>query len=65
MIADRPRYAPGTAKSIAILLLWGSENRSDLSDSILQLTNAGSLLDPQHALLLATILDTYGFGLID
>jgi hypothetical protein len=37
----------------------------DLSDSILQLTNAGSLLDPQHALLLATILDTYGFGLID
>jgi hypothetical protein len=37
----------------------------DLSDSILQVTNAGSLLDPQHALLLATILDTYDFGLVD
>jgi hypothetical protein len=37
----------------------------DLSDSILRVTNAGSLLDPQHALLLATVLDTYGFGLID
>jgi hypothetical protein len=37
----------------------------DLPDSILQVTNAGSLLEPQHALLLATVLDTYGFGLID
>jgi hypothetical protein len=37
----------------------------DLSDSILQVTNAGSLLDPQHAPLLARVLDNYGFGLID
>jgi len=26
---------------------------------------AGSLLDPRHAVLLASILDTYDFGLID
>jgi hypothetical protein len=37
----------------------------DLPDSILQVTNAGSLLDPPRALLLATILDTYDFGLVD
>ncbi len=37
----------------------------DLPDSIFQVTNAGSLLDPQHALLLATILNTYDFGLVD
>jgi RES domain len=37
----------------------------DLSDSVLQVTNTGSLLDPRHALLLAAILDTYDFGLVD
>lgn len=37
----------------------------DLSDSVLRVTNAGSLLEPQHTLLLAAILNTYDFGLID
>ena len=37
----------------------------DPPEIVLQVTNAGSLLDAQHALLLAGILDTYGFGLID
>ena len=37
----------------------------DLSDSILRVTNTASLLMPQHAVLLAAILNTYDFGLID
>jgi RES domain len=37
----------------------------DPPEIVFQVTNAGSLLDAQHALLLAGILDTYGFGLID
>ncbi len=37
----------------------------DLPDSVFEVTNAGSLLDPRHAALLASILDTYDFGLID
>lgn len=37
----------------------------DLSDSILRVTNTACLLTPQHALLLAAILNTYNFGLVD
>jgi hypothetical protein len=37
----------------------------DLSDSILRVTNTASLLMPQHAVLLAAILNTYDFGLVD
>lgn len=37
----------------------------DLSDSILRVTNTASLLIPQHAVLLAAILNTYDFGLLD
>jgi RES domain-containing protein len=37
----------------------------DLPESVFEVTSAGSLLDPQHAALLAAILDTYDFGLID
>jgi hypothetical protein len=37
----------------------------DLPESVFEVTNAGSLLDPRHAVLLASILDTYDFGLID
>lgn len=37
----------------------------DLPDSAFTVTKAGSLLEPPHAKLLATILDTYDFGLID
>lgn len=37
----------------------------DLPDSVLTVTRTGSLLDPQRAALLATILDTYNFGLIE
>jgi len=37
----------------------------DLPDSVFTATNAGSLLESQHAKLLATILDTYDFGLIE
>jgi RES domain-containing protein len=36
----------------------------DLRDSVFAVTEAGSLLEPQHAALLAAILDTYDFGLI-
>jgi hypothetical protein len=37
----------------------------DLPNSAFAVTKSGSLLEPQHARLLATILDTYDFGLID
>ncbi len=37
----------------------------DLPKSEFKVTDAGSLLDPQHALLLASILDTYDFSLVD
>jgi len=37
----------------------------DLPESAFEVTNARSLLDPQHAVLLANILDTYDSGLID
>jgi len=37
----------------------------DLPDSVFTATNAGSLLESQHAKLLAAILDTYDFGLIE
>jgi hypothetical protein len=37
----------------------------DRPKNVFQVTDAGSLLDAQHAMLLAGILDTYGFGLID
>jgi len=37
----------------------------DLPDSVLTVTSTGSLLDPQRTALLATILDTYKFGLIE
>jgi RES domain-containing protein len=37
----------------------------DLPDSAFQITNTGSMLEPHHSVLLARILDTYGFGFID
>jgi hypothetical protein len=37
----------------------------DLSHSILRVTNTASLLIPQRAVLLAAILNTYDFGLLD
>lgn len=37
----------------------------DLPNSTFQVTNAGSLADPLHSVLLSQILDTYGFGFID
>jgi hypothetical protein len=37
----------------------------DPPKTVFQVTDAGSLLDPQHVLLLADILETYGFGVID
>jgi hypothetical protein len=37
----------------------------DHSDSILRVTNSSSLLMPQYALLLAAILNTYDFGLVE
>jgi hypothetical protein len=37
----------------------------DLPASILHVTTTAPLLAPQRALLLATILNTYGFGLLD
>jgi hypothetical protein len=37
----------------------------DLHESVFELTNAGSLLDPPNAALLASILDIYKVGLID
>ena len=37
----------------------------DLPGSVFTVTSAGSLLEPQHAALLAAILDTYDFGLIE
>lgn len=37
----------------------------DLPNSVFSVSNAGSLLEPQHSTLLAAILDTYDFGLIE
>jgi len=37
----------------------------DMPASTFQLTNTGSLADPQHSVLLGQILDVYGFGYID
>jgi RES domain len=37
----------------------------DLPESVFEISNAGSLLDPSHDALLAGILDRYDFGLID
>ncbi len=37
----------------------------DMSASMFQLTDTGSLAEPQHAVLLGKILDVYGFGYID
>lgn len=37
----------------------------DMPSSTFQLTNTGSLAEPQHAVLLGKILDVYGFGYID
>jgi hypothetical protein len=37
----------------------------DLPASVFDLTNAGSLEDSRHAVLLAEILDRYDFGLLD
>jgi hypothetical protein len=37
----------------------------DLPDAVLSVSNAGSLLELQHASLLAAILNTYDFGLIE
>lgn len=37
----------------------------ELPVSVFEVTDVGSLMEPQHAALLGAILDTYGFGLID
>jgi hypothetical protein len=37
----------------------------DLPSSTFQITNAGSLAEPQHSVLLGNILDVYDFGYID
>ncbi len=37
----------------------------DLPHDVFQVKKAGSLMDPKHTHLLANLLDTYGFGLID
>ena len=37
----------------------------DLPASAFEVTDSGSLIEPHHSALLASILDTYGFGLID
>jgi hypothetical protein len=38
---------------------------SELPASTFEVTDLGSLIEPHHSALLAAILDTYGFGLID
>ncbi len=37
----------------------------DLPDATFKVTDSGSLIEPQHVKLLASILNTYGFGLVD
>jgi RES domain len=37
----------------------------DLPASTFEVNDSGSLIEPHHSALLASILDTYGFGLID
>lgn len=37
----------------------------DLPDSSFDVFDSGSLMEPNHSVLLGSILDTYGFGLVD
>jgi hypothetical protein len=37
----------------------------DLPESAFEVVDSGSLIEPHHAMLLGSILDIYGFGLVD